>query len=291
VQQATGWPAAAPDYNRRKCGYEKERGEEEGSLVLLCKRILRVLVLLVSTSVLLLSLVGGIGIWVIRDPIVVRATQIFGRVEAALDVVDEGLEGARKSLGRAMERLESARQEQRNLSQQPQPKNGKRKALALAVKRGLAQQVEDSRRKLSTVAEASVVVNSVLQDVGNLPFLSASGLDHERLTELNRSLAKVGPAAWELSEALGDPDSDANAAGEQFSHIDKTMQTIRGSLDEYQPKVQQVRERTKRLKDGTQSWMTTAAVLISGLCFWIALSQACLLRRVWSWGKVRRPSS
>jgi hypothetical protein len=65
------------------------------------------------------------------------------------------------------------------------------------------------------------------------------------------------------------------------------MQTIRGFLEEYQPKVQQVRERTKQLKDGTQSWMTAAAVLISGLCFWIALSRA-LLRQLWCWGKARR---
>jgi hypothetical protein len=221
----------------------------------------------------------------------VRASQIFGRVEAALDVVDEGVDGARKSLARAMERLESARQEQRNLSQQPQLKNGKRKALALAVKRSLPPAIEDSRRKLDTVAEASVVVNSVLQDVGNLPFLSASGLDHERLTELNQRLAEVGPAAWELSEKLGDPDSDASAAGEQLSRIDQTMQTIHGFLDEYQPKVQQVRERTKRLKDGTQSWMTATAVLISALCSWIALSQASLLRQAWSWGKMARLSS
>jgi hypothetical protein len=259
--------------------------------VLQCKRILRFLVLLVSTSVLLLSLVGGIGVWVIREPTMVKASAIFGRVEAALDVVDEGLGGARNSLARAIERSETAHQEQRNLNQHPQPKNGKRKALALAVKRSLPQAVEDSRRKLNTVAEASVVVNSILQDVGTLPFLSASGLGHERLTELNQRLAQVGPAAWELSEVLGDPDSDANAAGEQFSRISKTMQTIRSSLDEYEPKVAQVRARTTQLKDGTPSWLTAAAVLISALCFWIALSQASLIWQVWSWGKVRRLSS
>jgi hypothetical protein len=259
--------------------------------VLVCKRILGVLTLLVSTVVLLFSLVGGIGTWVIREPVTVRATQLFGRVEAALATVDEGLDHARESLARATERLDSARQEQRNLSQQPQPKNAARKALAQSVKRNIVPELEHARVKLSTVAEASIVVNSVLQDVGNLPFLSASGLDHERLTELNGRLAEVAPRAWELGDLLGEPTSDVNAASEQFSRIDQTLQTLRDFLDEYQRKVRQVRERTEQLEDRLLSWITPAAVLISGVCFWIALSQVSLFRQAWSWGKGRPASS
>src|SRR4029450_1949971 len=103
----------------------------------------------------LFSLVGGIGVWVIRESVTARSAQLFGRVEAALDVVDEGLERAPESLGRATERLDSARLEQTELSRQPQPKNARRKALALSVKRGIAPEIEDAHVTLSTVAEAS----------------------------------------------------------------------------------------------------------------------------------------
>jgi hypothetical protein len=255
--------------------------------VLVCKRILRLLTLLVSTAVLLLSLGGGIGVWVIRGPVTVRATHIFGRMDTALATVDEGLDRARESLTRAAEHLDSARQEQKNLSQQPQPKNAARKALAMSVKRGLASDLEHAHVKLSTVAEASVVVNSVLEDVGNLPLLSASGLDHERLTELNQRLAGVGPAAWELGQLLGEPEGDAAGAAEQFSRIDQTLQTLRDFLDEYQLKVRRVRERTEQLEGRVQDWITPVTVLISAVCFWIALSQVNLFRQAWSWGKGR----
>jgi hypothetical protein len=249
------------------------------------------LVLLVSTLVLLLSLVGGIGVWIIRQPVMVRTSQIFGRAQAALDIVEEGLEGTRKSLTRAKEHLDSARQDQKNLNQQPQPKNAKRKALAMAVKRGLSKDIEDSQAKLNTVAEASVVVNSVLEDLGNLPLFSTFGLDQGRLTEVKRGLTGVSAGAWGLSQALDEPDGDANAAGEQLSRLDQPLETIRRLLDKYQPKVQQVRSRTKELEERTQSWVTPAAVLISALCLWIALSQFSLLQHAWYWGKARRPAS
>jgi hypothetical protein len=254
---------------------------------MVCKRILRVLTLLLSTVMLIVSLAGGVATWVIWQPVTVRTTQIFGRVEGALDVVDEGLERARASLARATERLDAARQEQRDLSQQAQPKNVKRKALALSVKRGIAPELEDAHVKLSTVAEASVVVNSVLEDVGHVPLLSAASLDQERLAGLNRRLAELGPAAWELSQLLGEPDGDADGVSEQFSRIDQTLQAIRAFLDAYQLKGRQVRERTVQLKDRVLSWITPAAVLVSGGCFWIALSQVVLLRHAWSWGRGR----
>ena len=59
------------------------------------KRILVVVMLVLSTMGFLLSLVAGIGVWMIKEPVTIRATQIFERVEAALAFVDRGLEQAR----------------------------------------------------------------------------------------------------------------------------------------------------------------------------------------------------
>jgi chromosome segregation ATPase len=250
-------------------------------------RILRVLTLFVTAVVLIVSLAGGVGVWAVWQPVTIRTTQTFGRVEGALQVVDGGLERARESLARATERLDAARQEQRDLSQQPQPKDARRKALALSVKRGIAPELEDAHVKLSRVAEASVVVNSVLEDVGQVPLLSAAGLDQERLAELNRRLAELGPAARELSQLLGEQGGDTDGVGEQFSRIDQTLRTVRAFLDEYQLEVRQVRERTAQLKDRVLSWITLAVVLLSAGGFWIALSQVILLRHAWAWGRGR----
>ncbi len=249
------------------------------------KRILAGFTLLLAAVVLLLSLAGGVGVWLVKGPVTERATRVFERIDAALDIADKALGQVKDSLARAAERLDSVREEQRKLAQQPQKVNPLRRLIARKVQQNIAPEVGNAQEKLHTVAEAAVVVNSVLEDAGNLPFLSATGLDSDRLAEISNRLAGVGPAAWELSRLLGEPGGDAGGAGTQMSRVEQAVKTVQGLLTEYEPQLTQVRQRTEALKSRTLFWITPAAVFISVACFWIALSQVSVLVHAWSWWK------
>ena len=253
-----------------------------------CKRILAGLTLLVSAAMLLLGLAGAVGVWIGKGPVTDRATRVFGRIDAALDVAERGLDLARDSLERAAGRLDSVREEQGKLARQPRPTTAKRRALARTVRKAVGPEIGDAHKKLQTVAEAAVVVNSVLEDVGNLPFLSTSGLDVDRLADMNRRLAGVAPAAEELSRLLGEPEPDSDAAGNQLSRVEQALKSLRASLPEYASRVTEVRRRTEELKSRTLPWITPAAVLIWVVCFWVALSQLSLMCHAWSWWKHSR---
>jgi hypothetical protein len=248
----------------------------------ICKRILAGLTLFVCAVGLLLGLAGGIGVWFVKGPVTAKATWVFERIEAALAKADLGLDQAEASLGRAAERLESAREDRKNLAQDPQPSGAARRFLARTVQQRIAPELDDAHEKLHTVAEAAVVVNTVLDDVGSFPFLATSGLDMDRLAEINGRLADVGPAAWELSRLFGEPDADASG---QLSRIEQALKTMRRLIAEYKSQVTQVRDRTQALKSRTLPWITPAAALISFACFWIALSQVSLMSHAWSWWK------
>ena len=256
-----------------------------------CKRILAGVVLLLSAAGLLLSLAGGIGVWIVKGPATAKATRVFERIEAALDIAGKGLDQSKTSLARAAERLDSAREEQRKLAQEPRPNSALRRVLARTVQQRVAPEIGNAHEKLHTVAEAAVVVNSVLEDVGNFPFLSVTGLDIDRLTEINDRLADVGPAAWELSRLLGEPALGSDAADAQFSRIERALKTMRGLIVEYESRLTEVRQRTEELKSRTLPWITPASILISVACFWIALSQVSLLSHAWSWWKPSGPSN
>lgn len=251
------------------------------------KRILAGLTLVVGTVMLLLSLVGGVGVWIIKGPVTARATRLFERIEAALNVADQGLDQVESSLARASERLDSAREEQRLLALEPQQNLAMRRILARTVQQRVSPEINEANHKLHTVAEAAVVVNSVLEDVANIPLFSVAGLDVDRLTEINNRLADVGPAAWELSRLLGEPGSaaDGDAAAAQLSKIERALEGLRRLIAEYEPQFRQVRQRTEALKSQILYWITPAAVLLSFVCFWIALSQISLLVHAWSWWK------
>jgi hypothetical protein len=255
------------------------------------KRILAALTLLIGTVVLFLSLAGCIGVWMVKGPATARTTRVFERIGAAAEAADRGLGHVEASLANAAERLESAKQEQEKLAREPQTNRVARRLLAEMVQRRIGPRIDDANAKLHKVAEAAVLVNSVLEDLGTIPFPSIHGLDLSRLEEMNARLADVGPAAWELSRLLGDPAPDADAVGAQLSRIEKAMTAMRTSISEYRSPVTQVRQRTEALKSGVLAWITPASILISALCLWIALSQVSLLAHAWSWWKHARPSN
>jgi hypothetical protein len=255
------------------------------------KRILAGLVFLVSAAMLLLSLAGGVGVWVVKEPVTTKATRVFERIDAALDVAEENLGLVKASLKRAAERLDKARKEQRELAKKATPKGALRRLLAQTVLPTVAPELGNANEKLHTVAEAAVVVNSVLEDVGNFPLLAESGLDTDRLREMNSRLADVGPAAWELSRILGEPGPDSGEAGKELSKIQRTVQTLRGWVDDFEPRVAEVRRRTEGLKSKTLTWITPAAVVLSAVCFWVALAQISLMRHAWSWCRRSVPNT
>ena len=148
-----------------------------------CKRLLAALTLLLSALALLLSLAGAAGVWIVKEPLTARATRVFERVEAALDVADHGLDHVKTTLARAAERLESVKKEQTKLAQEARKNSPLGRVLARTVQQTITPELGDAHKTLQTVAEAAVVVNSVLEDVGNLPFLSASAVSRNKAVE------------------------------------------------------------------------------------------------------------
>lgn len=261
-------------------------GLNRGTPMKVTKRILAGVALVLAVAGLLLGIAGGVGVWIVKGPATVKAARVFERIEAGLDAADQGLDHVKTSLARAGDRLDSAREEQRKLAQQPQPNNALRRAMARTVQRTVAPEIGNAHQKLHTVAEAAVVVNSVLEDVGNIPFLSVSGLDVDSLAEMNGRLADLGPAAWELSRLFGEPapgpDADADV---QLSRVEGALTALRGSVAQYEPRLTEARQRTEALRSRTLPWIPPATVLISAVCFWIALSQVSVMVHAWSWWK------
>ena len=70
-------------------------------------RLLAGFAIVLAVVVLPLSLGAGIGVWVAKGPVSARALDVFGRVEVALDVAEQGLDQADASLTRAAGTSES----------------------------------------------------------------------------------------------------------------------------------------------------------------------------------------
>jgi uncharacterized coiled-coil protein SlyX len=251
------------------------------------KRLFALVVFLVSAAALAFCLAGGFGVWKLAGSVTEGVTQVFGRIEQALGNADRGMDRVEASLAAATARLEKARNEPSEVAEGPQGNNAARRVLARTVRQKVVPHISDANETLHTVAEAVVAINSMLEDIGNLPFLSATDLDLDRLTELNRRLADAGQTAGELSRLLGEqtPERDGDAAGTQLSRVEQALKAMQGSVAEYGSRIVEVRQRCDVLKAKMLSWITTTAAVISLISFWLAVSQACVLARAWTWWK------
>jgi hypothetical protein len=248
------------------------------------KRIAAGLALFLGAAGLILSLVAGVGIWFLREPVTERMTHVFARVEAAFEVADQSLGQVKTSLANAEKRLEGVKEEQRKLAKEPKKDSASARLLARTVQKTIGPEVGGAQDKLQTIAEAAVVVNSVLEDLGNFPFLSTKGLDTGSLKKINALLADISPAAWELSRLLGEPEHEADALS-QLSRIEGVLKTMQGSIAEYEPQLQQIRQRTEDLKARALNGVSLAPVIISLGCIWIAVAQFSLLCHGLTWWK------
>jgi hypothetical protein len=252
-----------------------------------CKRLLAGLILLLCAAMLVASLTAAVGVWLVREPLTNKTTRLFGRAEATLHLAERSLEQVKASLARADERLASAREEQRKLAQAPERDRALRRRVARTAQQQIAPEVTNASDQLNTLAEAAVVMSSVLKDAESSPLLPASGADANELADLSGRLAQLGPAAWDLSRQLGQPgtEPDSGAAGTQMSRVESLLATWRQLIVELEARLANVRQRTADLQARTLPWITRGAVLISAVSLWIALSQVSLMSHAWSWWK------
>jgi flagellar hook-length control protein FliK len=103
-----------------------------------------------------------VGVWIVKESMTTRTTRLFERVEAALDIAEQGLDHVQTNLANAVERLEGVKAEQRKLAQEPQRANALRRLMARTVAPRIAPEFGDAHDTLHTVAEAAVVVDIVL---------------------------------------------------------------------------------------------------------------------------------
>jgi len=245
------------------------------------KRLAAAFILLLGIAGLLLSIAGGVGVWIIKGPVTERMTHVFDRLDVALKAADEALGQVKTSLTNAAKRLEEVKVEQQKLAEQPQKDSALGRLLARKLQK-IAPDIGGARDKLQTIGEAAVVVNSVLEDLGNIPFFSTAGLDEGRLKEIHSLLSDVTPAAWELSRLLGESAPEADAS---VSRIERKLATMQGWIAEYEPQLKQARRRTEDLKSRALDGIPLATVIISLACLWIALGQLSLLCHGLSWWK------
>lgn len=256
------------------------------------RRTLAAIVILVALMALAMSAAGLIGIWVARAPARSAMTSVAMTLNNTLARVDQALAsvGASAERGRqAVARVDAAANALGDRIEAGSPALA---ALAGAVRDDLAPKIDDARASAATLRDGVVAVNTALETLNRLPFVSVPTLTDE-LSALSDRVEAAQNDAQDLRAAVAEARSDASArfvgtvtAG--TSKIDAGLAQISATAATHQGAVAQRQQQVADLADTLLLAINLLVVLLSVLFLLFAAGQVLLIYVCWQYVRAGR---
>jgi hypothetical protein len=228
------------------------------------RRILAVCLLLLSVAGLVLSIVGSVKVW----PITAR---LKARLDRGFQRIDELLELGKTDLGYAQNAIVKSREGLKAFKEAPAPTSKDARGKQMVI-RTMAPQLANMRTTMSRVAETSVALQGILDEVSQLPLGPAKRPDGEKLRDAGELLGTVQKTAQSLSVLLPEkPDAEPTIPDPQ-----KTLDDLEQLVIECQGRLENFSERVGEVKTTADHWAQRGPWLVTVGLLWVALGQVCM---------------
>jgi hypothetical protein len=239
----------------------------------------------------LLSAIGAIGciavavgVWVVYQGVAERVQRVSDKLDVALKQVATATDTVQRVLGKARADLAQVTKESGNLD----AGGDKSKLAARTVRALLREQTEPTLDelggRLATMADAAVVVSSLLQSLEDLPVAQQFGLDPEQLKQRANDAQRLSGILRRLEGAIGDGDKEgARQVAAAARDVNAVLEDCSAAVGNWQSELSTARARLAQVKADVLGWMIYAAIGLSVLALWMAAGQVCLLSRGLRW--------
>jgi hypothetical protein len=251
----------------------------------LLRRVVGVVVLLLSTVGIICCVAGIIGTWLTYHVLVESTQRIAERLDAGLERVSVANQNVREALTRAREDVANVNKESADLAA-----GGEKSRRASRAVRGLIQQkagpdLDEFGGRLATLSEAAVAVSSLLQSVQEMPIGESIHVDPELLRlraaeayQLSATLRRLEPASGEgIGEIRSEDATDATR------RVDLALSHCEEALNRWQSDLADARASVARVKERVLGWLQWTAIGLTVLLVWAGMGQLSLFGRAIRW--------
>jgi hypothetical protein len=247
------------------------------------RRFVAVLVMILSTVVFIACIAGMIGVWIARQKASEKVQDLSARIEVGLQRASAADLEAERALEKARDNVATVNKESANLS-------GEQKGLTTSLIRGVIQaqagpRINEVYGRLAMFSDTAVVAASLLQSLQESPLGTDRQIDPERLDQLGGQAAQLSAAFQKLRGVVGEGDTPASERDvvDATREVDRILQRCLAVLSDIQSDLDAAREDVPRVKAKIFSWMLLAAIVVTVLCAWVAVSQVSLFAHGWKW--------
>ncbi len=232
------------------------------------KRLFAVLLSLLGVAGLVLCVGGVVGVFIVKKPLQERTTRLLKEAGQSLQTAADGVDVVHESLLKAREEL-------KQFSRKPDAEHPKPTFVDRVVAEHLESNVKNIGATVNVVADASVVLNSLLGSLNEIADTGLGQIDTDRLKDVQGGLSDLTRSSHRLSVLLG--DQKGNESAEQAAQMLDGLDRVIVWLDELQGKIKTIQGDVTKLQSRTPGWIQMGSIVLPAVLVWMALSQLTMI--------------
>ena len=250
------------------------------------RRIAALLIMVIGLLVLLASLAGIAGTWIVRGQLDAELTGIVTVAETRAGAIQQRLTGLDTVLTQARAQVSAVEQEVKAFGSDMEQNKPLLSAISDHLGLDLSPLVERGREILTSVRETVTAVSSAIEAINAIPFISVPVPELETLSKLSQDIEAFRTEVQDLRATIDQRRTEIIEGA--VSLVTTPTLQMGGVLDEMQTTVSGYREEVRAVQDGLSalnsgisSGLTWAAAVLTFVLVWMVLSQVALLVLAW----------
>jgi F0F1-type ATP synthase membrane subunit b/b' len=245
------------------------------------RKILSGTLLILSSILLILSMVGIAAAWIYNEPLTREAATRLQEVDATLAQIQADLHNAKTEVERALRIIESTEQALASLTEQTSDAKSILEDVNSTLDEQLIPSLKATRENISQVRGTLEDLRAALEQVNTLPFVDLNIPGDELLAgilsnmdSLDSGLADVQDLAQRASTFVSDT---SYLLGGDFNETKQHLEDLRLVLEDYDRQITDWRAQAGTLIASLPGWIDRASVILTIFLLWFGFSQFGLI--------------
>ena len=245
------------------------------------RRIFAGILILLSSILLVLSLVGIGAIWYYNEPLTREVTGQLKQIDVELALAEATLQSSEKELQRALRIVDATQEALEKLTQQSNSADSLLETIQSSLDDRLLPElkttrgrIEEARATLENLQTILASVSSFIPGVDlNVPDQLLSDLI-ESTQSLDTEIASMETLATQASTFVGDA---SYLLGGDLTQTRDSLQSFLSAIQDYEKKVARWRAQGTEVLENAPRWIDQASIILTVFLVWFGLSQFSLL--------------
>jgi hypothetical protein len=255
----------------------------------LLRRLIGVVVLLLSMVGTVCCVAGIIGIWMFCQGLSERVQRTADRLDAGLQRVSIATQNVQLAVGKARADVANVGKESADLGGSEKKSRRAARTIRALIQQQAGPDMDELGGRLATLSDSAIAVSSLLDSFQEVPLAQAPRLDSGQLKRRAEEARQLSSLLRRLEIAVGDGDAE-NSRQEVVTatrKADLVLQKCQATVDAWHSDLAVSGDDLAQVRAKVLGWLTYAAIAVTVLCLWVGAGQVSLLTHALRWCRGR----